>query len=138
MTNEEFELEFIKMVSKYGYSLRPDEENSYWEKGKKIYINRSELPGKPDSTVMFNFYTSAGKPVLGVAYNSVLYFVAPSGNDSFTSKDYYQVVKGGPDKFKWDIFERWLKDQSETIARAKKLSKVRKEKIKMKELNKDF
>ena len=55
MTNEEFELEFIKMVSKYGYSLRPDNENSYWAKGQKVYVNRSELPGKPDSTVMFSF-----------------------------------------------------------------------------------
>lgn len=138
MTTEEFELKFIKMVSKYGYSLRPDEENPYWAKGQKVYANRSELQGKPDSTVMFCFYTIDGKLFLGVSYNSVIYFVSPSGNDSFTSKDYHQVVKGGPDKFKWDIFERWLKDQSETLSRAKKLSKARKEKIKMKELNKDF
>ena len=137
MTNEEFEIEFVKMVSKYGYSLMPENQNEYWCKGHKIYINRSELPGKPDSTVWCCFYKSSGKDVIGINYNSVLYFVAPSGNDSFTSKDYYQVVKG-PDKFKWDIFERWLKDQSETIARAKKLSKARKEKIKMKNMEKDF
>lgn len=134
MTFEEFELKFAELVAKYGfvketwhYCLGPD---------KDYYVNRTELPGKPDAIVSYH-YNQNSKNKLYVDFISVLYYISPTGMDSFTSKDHCLNYKDC-DQFKWDIFERWLNYQSETISTARRLSKEKKEKKKLEELKKDF
>lgn len=134
MTFEEFELKFAELVTKYGFVKytwhfigKPD---------KDYYVNRTELPGKPDAFVSYEYNPNSDKK-LYVDFNSVLYYIAPTGMDSFTSKEHNLVYKDC-DKFKWDNFERWLNCQSEIISTAHRLSKEKKEQKKLKELKKDF
>lgn len=94
------------------------------------------MPGKPDAFVCYDYNPNSDKK-LYVDFNSVLYYIAPTGMDSFTSKEHNLVYKDC-DKFKWDNFERWLNCQSETISTARRLSKEKKEQKKLKELKKDF
>ena len=133
MTFEEFKLKFAELVTKYGfvketmhYCWRPDED---------YYVNRTELLGKTDSFV--TYYNPNSKKKLNLTFNSVLYYFSPVGTDSFISKDHSLGYKDC-DQFKWDIFERWLNCQSETISTARRLSKEKKEKKKLKELKNDF
>ena len=133
MTFEEFELKFAELVAKYGFVK--DTWHFGWKPDKDYYVNRTELPGKPDAFVSYEYNTNSKK--LYVDFNSVLYYIAPTGMDSFTSKDHSLVYKDC-DQFKWDNFERWLNCQSETISIARRLSKEKKEKKKLKELKKDF
>ena len=134
MTFEEFELKFAELVAKYGFVK--DTWHYYWKPDKDYYVNRTELPGKPDAFVSYEYNPNSDKK-LYVDFNSVLYYIAPTGVDSFTSKDHKLVYKDC-DKFKWDNFERWLNCQSETISTARRLSKEKKEKKKLRELKKDF
>ena len=134
MTFEEFELKFAELVAKYGFVK--DTLHFGWKPDKDYYVNRTELPGKPDAFVSYEYNTESKKK-LYVDFNSVLYYIAPTGVDSFTSKEHNLVYKDC-DKFKWDNFERWLNCQSETISTARRLSKLKKEKKKLKELKKDF
>lgn len=134
MTFEEFELKFAELVAKYGFVK--DTWHFVWKPDKDYYVNRTELPGKPDACVSY-YYNTESKKKLYVDFNSVLYYIAPTGMDSFTSKDHSLVYKDC-DQFKWDNFERWLNCQSETISTARRLSKEKKEKKKLKELKKDF
>ena len=134
MTFEEFELKFAELVTKYGfvkytwhYGWKPDED---------YYVNRTELPGKPDAFVCYEYNPNSDKK-LYVDFHSVIYYIAPTGMVSFTSKEHNLVYKDC-DKFKWDNFERWLNCQSETISTARRLSKEKKEQKKLKELKKDF
>ena len=100
-------------------------------------MNRIELPGKPDAFVSYDYNPKSKKKKLYVNFNSVLYYISPTGVDSFTSKDHCLAFKDC-DQFKWDNFERWLNCQSETISTARRLNKERKEQKKLKELKKDF
>lgn len=134
MTFEEFELKFAELVAKYGFVK--DTWHYGWKPDKDYYVNRTELPGKPDAFVSYG-YSPKSKKKLYVDFNSVLYYIAPTGMDSFTSKDHCLAYKDC-DQFKWDNFERWLNCQSETISTARRLSKEKKEKKKLKELKKDF
>ena len=134
MTFEEFELKFAELVAKYGFVK--DTWHYGWKPDKDYYVNRTELLGKPDAFVYYE-YSPTSKKKLCVTFNSVLYYIAPTGMDSFTSKDHSLVYKDC-DQFKWDNFERWLNCQSETISTARRLSKEKKEKKKLKELKKDF
>ena len=134
MTFEEFEIKFAETVAKYGFVK--DTWHFGWKPDEDYYVNRTELPGKPDAFVNYN-YSPKSKKKLYVNFNSVLYYIAPTGMDSFTSKDHSLAYKDC-DQFKWDNFERWLNCQSETISTARRLSKEKKEKKKHKELNKDF
>jgi hypothetical protein len=134
MTFEEFELKFAELVAKYGFVK--DTWHYGWKPDKDYYVNRTELPGKPDAFVSY-YYNPKSKKKLYVDFNSVLYYIAPTGMDSFTSKDHSLNYKDC-NKFKWDNFERWLNCQSETISTARRLSKEKKEKKKLKELKKDF
>ena len=133
MAFEEFELKFAELVAKYGFVK--DTLHFGWKPDKDYYVNRTELPGKPDAFVSYEYNTNSKK--LYVNFNSVLYYIAPTGVDSFTSKEHNLVYKDC-DKFKWDNFERWLNCQSETISTARRLSKLNKENKKLKELKKDF
>ena len=134
MTFEDFELKFAETVAKYGFVK--DTWHYGWKPDKDYYVNRTELPGKPDAFVCYN-YSPKSKKKLYVDFNSVLYYIAPTGMDSLTSKDHCLAFKDC-DQFKWDNFERWLNCQSETIATARRLSKEKKEQKKLKELKKDF
>lgn len=134
MTFEEFELKFAELVAKYGFVK--DTWHYGWQPDKDYYVNRTELPGKPDAFVSY-YYNPKSKKKLYVSFNSVLYYIAPTGMDSFTSKDHSLTYKDC-DQFKWDNFERWLNCQSETISTARRLSKEKKEQKKLKELKKDF
>ena len=135
MTFEEFELKFSEIAYKYGF-VKETWTGCSWKKPEDVYCNRTELPGKPDSFVNYN-YDPKSKKKLYVNFTSVLYYIAPTGVDSFTSKNHCLAYKDC-DQFKWDNFERWLNCQSETISTARRLSKEKKEKKKLKELNKDF
>lgn len=134
MTFEEFELKFAELVAKYGFVK--ETWHYCWKPDKDYYVNRTELPGKPDAIVSY-YYNQNSKKKLYVDFISVLYYISPTGMDSFTSKDHCLNYKDC-DQFKWDIFERWLNCQSETISTARRLSKEKKEKKKLKELKKDF
>ena len=134
MTFEEFELKFAELVAKYGFVK--DTWHYGWKPDKDYYVNRTELPGKPDAFVYYE-YIPTSKKKLSVIFNSVLYYIAPTGMDSFTSK-YHSLNYKDCDQFKWDNFELWLNSQSETISTARRLSKEKKEKKKLKELKKDF
>ena len=135
MTFEEFELKFAETVAKYGF-VKDTWYYGGWKPPQDYYVNRTELPGKPDAFVIYN-YDPKSKKKLYVNFNSVLYYIAPTGVDSFTSKDHC-LAYSDCDKFKWDNFERWLNCQSETISTARRLSKEKKEKKKLRELKKDF
>jgi hypothetical protein len=135
MTFEEFEIKFVETVAKYGFVK--DTWRYGWQPDKDYYVNRIELPGKPDAFVSYDYNPKSKKKKLYVNFNSVLYYISPTGVDSFTSKDHCLAFKDC-DQFKWDNFERWLNCQSETISTARKLNKERKEQKKLKELNKDF
>ena len=134
MAFEEFELKFAELVAKYGFVK--DTLHFGWKPDKDYYVNRTELPGKPDAFVSYEYNPNSDKK-LYVDFNSVLCYIAPTGMDSFTSKEHNLVYKDC-DKFKWDNFERWLNCQSETISTARRLSKLNKENKKLKELKKDF
>lgn len=135
MTFEEFELKFVETVAKYGFVK--DTWRYGWQPDKDYYVNRIELPGKPDAFVSYDYNPKSKKKKLYVNFNSVLYYISPTGVDSFTSKDHCLAFKDC-DQFKWDNFERWLNCQSETISTARRLNKERKEQKKLKELKKDF
>ena len=134
MTFEEFEIKFAETVAKYGFVK--DTWHFGWKPDEDYYVNRTELPGKPDAFVNYN-YSPKSKKKLYVNFNSVLYYIAPTGMDSFTSKDHSLAYKDC-DQFKWDNFERWLNCQSETISTARRLSKEKKEKKKLENIKKDF
>ena len=135
MTFEEFEIKFVETVAKYGFVK--DTWRYGWQPDKDYYVNRIELPGKPDAFVSYDYNPKSKKKKLYVNFNSVLYYISPTGVDSFTSKDHCLAFKDC-DQFKWDNFERWLNCQSETISTARRLNKERKEQKKLKELKKDF
>lgn len=76
------------------------------------------------------------KDVLVINYNSILFFYSPSGNNSITSKNYTQEIK--IDKFKNDIFEKWLNSQisiKNNFLMCEKKKTIEKE---IKKINKDF
>lgn len=135
MTYEEFELKFMETVAKYGFVK--DTWHYGWKPDKDYYVNRTELPGKPDAIVSYDYNPESKLKKLYVNFNSVLYYIAPTGVDSFTSKDHCLSYKDC-DQFKWDNFERWLNCQSETISTARRLSKEKKVQKKLKVLEKDF
>lgn len=134
MTFEEFKLKFAELVTKYGFVK--ETMHYYWKPDEDYYVNRTELPGKPYSFVTY-YYNTNSKKKLNLTFNSVLYYFSPVGTDSFISKNHSLGYKDC-DQFKWDIFEHWLKSQSETISIGRRLSKEKKEENKLKELNKDF
>lgn len=135
MTFEEFELKFAELVAKYNFVKAT--WHFGWKPDKDYYVNRTELPGKPDAFVSYDYNPKGKQKKLYVNFNSVLYYIAPTGMDSFTSKDHCLAYKDC-DQFKWYNFERWLNCQSETISTARRLSKEKKEQKKLKELKKDF
>lgn len=97
MTFEEFELKFAELVAKYGFVK--DTWHFGWKPDKDYYVNRTELPGKPDAFVSYEYNPNSDKK-LYVDFNSVLYYIAPTGVDSFTSKDHSLNYKDC-DQFKW-------------------------------------
>ena len=81
-------------------------------------------------------YDEYNKDVLVIDYNSVLFFYSPSGNNSVTSKSYTQEVK--IDKFKNDVFEKWLDSQISIKNNFLMCEKKRTIEKEIKKIDKDF
>ena len=87
-----------------------------------IVVEFSYVPDKPD--------------VLWVYYNSILSLYSPSGNNSVTSKHFTQEVK--IDKFKEDVFEKWLVSQVNSANNFLMCEKKKVVERNIKKMEKDF
>lgn len=91
--------------------------------------------GKPPIIVEFS-YVQDKPDVLWVYYNSILSLFSPSGNNSVTSKHYIQEVK--IDKFKHDVFEKWLVSQINSANNFLMCEKKKVVERNIKKMEKDF
>ena len=77
----------------------------------KVNSYRIEFENKSPS--VFEVILNTSDNDITIYYDSVLYNYAPTGNISITTKHYSNIIKTNKlDKFKWDVLEKWLKNQN--------------------------
>lgn len=136
------QLEFIKecknLALMYGYSHYP---YTIYEDTDERFIFWLQFEGKTPSLLRVErLHDKKRVPYVKIEYTSVLYNYSPKGNVSITSKDHTDIfyTEEKLDKFKWDVFEKWLKTQAGVHNLFVESLKEKKIKKRIKQMEKDF
>lgn len=109
MTSSEFLDKCDTLATENGFNLSKGE--TYKIKDYNVITYKIEFENKSPS--IFRIRYDGIHPCITLSYDSVMYNYAPTGNISITTKHYSHIITNNNlDKFKWDVLEKWFKNQN--------------------------